>query len=296
VGVDVVRAVILRRSRNQWAVLAAGSAPLPSSSGFAAAESDPTIASAVTAELMKRLRVRKALVTTAVSARDAVIRRLAVPRSSRKALAAAVRAAAADDLPFGADDADVAWTIPASSVDGGEHLDVLAVAVRRSAAEDRTAVVAQAGHVPAVVDVEALALANAHELNYPDRIAETTVLVNVSRVLATFCFVRQGALAGTSDAAVLHANLHDLSLVVSRAVQAHQSSNPAFGRPSRVLLAGDACQTRGLDERIADELGVEVEFFDSFRRVARAPDVDASVAGPSFAIAMGLAMRRKGDS
>ena len=114
VGVDVVRAVILRRSRNQWAVLAAGSAPLPSSSGFAAAESDPTIASAVTAELMKRLRVRKALVTIAVSARDAVVRRLVVPRSSRKALAAAVRAAAADDLP-----ATLALAAPLSVVQDG---------------------------------------------------------------------------------------------------------------------------------------------------------------------------------
>jgi type IV pilus assembly protein PilM len=296
VGIDAVRAVVLRRPRTQWAVVAAGSAPLPPSSGFAAADGDPTIASAVTAELMQRLHVRKALVAVAISARDAVIRRLILPRSSRKALAAAVRAAAAEDIPFAADDADVTWTMPTAPVDDAEHLEVLAVAVRRSAVQDRTAVVAQAGHVPAVVDVEALALANAHELNYPDQIAETTVLVNIGRVLATVCFVRQGALVGVSDALVAHANLPDVGLVVARAVQAYRAKDPAFARPSRVLLTGDACQTRGLVERIADELGVEVEFFDPFRRVARAPGVDPSAAGPSFAIAIGLAMRRQGDS
>ena len=51
-------------------------------------------------------------------------------------------------------------------------MDVLLVAAKKEKIADYTGVIAQAGHVPVVVDVDAFALQNAYEINYgarPDR-------------------------------------------------------------------------------------------------------------------------------
>ena len=64
----------------------------------------------------------------------------------------------------------------------------------------------------------------------------------------------------------------------------------------RVVLSGGACRAEGLQAVLAHEFDAPVEVFDPFRRIVRAgrrpPMADAT--GPSFAVAVGLAMRQDG--
>jgi len=52
----------------------------------------------------------------------------------------------------------------------------------------------------------------------------------------------------------------------------------------------------GLVDLLATEFGAPVDVFDPFRRVTRpSRAIGTDVAGPSYAVAVGLAMRQEGD-
>ncbi len=65
---------------------------------------------------------------------------------------------------------------------------------------------------------------------------------------------------------------------------------------SRVVVSGGAHQAVGLVDQFASEFGAPVDVFDPFRRVSRSSrTTGADAAGPSYAVAVGLAMRSEGD-
>ncbi len=59
--------------------------------------------------------------------------------------------------------------MPGTGPDSKGTMDVLLVAAKKEKIADYTGVIAQAGRVPVVVDVDAFALQNAYEMNYGQR-------------------------------------------------------------------------------------------------------------------------------
>jgi Tfp pilus assembly PilM family ATPase len=52
----------------------------------------------------------------------------------------------------------------------------------------------------------------------------------------------------------------------------------------------------GLVDLLASEFGSPVDVFDPFRKIAKTGRaIGADLAGPAFAVAVGLAMREEGD-
>jgi Tfp pilus assembly PilM family ATPase len=67
-------------------------------------------------------------------------------------------------------------------------------------------------------------------------------------------------------------------------------------RLSRIVLSGGAWQAVGLVDLLASEFGAPVDVFDPFRKVTRTSrTLGGDVAGPAYAVAVGLAMRQEGD-
>jgi Tfp pilus assembly PilM family ATPase len=296
VGTDAVRAVVLRHSQGQPVLVDAGEAPLDDRSGFGE-EHDPTIASAAAAALLERLRVRRGSVAIAIPYGDAILTRMTLGRRRWKALDREVRSSIREARPLRTEDVGVAWDAQPSRVDGSERLSVLAIAARRPAVEDRIAVVAQAGHVPVVVDVDALALANAHALNYPEQSGEPVMLINVSQSRAMVCVLGDDGLAAAFDVEAPATNIMGVAAGIERGLHHHRSGPSAIAGPFGVLLSGEACKAPGLLQRLSQELRARVEFFDPFRHLpGHTTTIERELAGPAFAVAVGLAMRRKGDS
>src|SRR5207249_1980234 len=67
---------------------------------------------------------------------------------------------------------------PGTGPDSKGTMDVLLVAAKKEKIADYTGVIAQAGRVPVVVDVDAFALQNAYEINYGLDPQAVTVLLN----------------------------------------------------------------------------------------------------------------------
>jgi len=96
-------------------------------------------------------------------------------------------------------------------------------------------------------------------------------------------------------AAVLREASSQLVLEVRKTVDFYRATSP-IDRLSRVVLSGGAWQAVGLVDLLASEFGAPVDVFDPFRRVQRSGKAATlDVSGPSYAVAVGLAMRKEGD-
>src|SRR5437764_10223537 len=83
-------------------------------------------------------------------------------------------------IPFDIQDVNLDYQIldPGSSAESKGTMEVLLVAAKKEKIADYTGVIAQAGRVPVVVDVDAFAMQNAYEINYGLDPQAVVVLLN----------------------------------------------------------------------------------------------------------------------
>lgn len=327
-GTHAVRAVALRPKRNGWALVAAGEAFVP-----AGEQATQTELAETAAMLLDTLGLRRARVAAAVSGHAVIVKRLTMAPMGAQELADAMPLEAEQYIPFPLADVQLDYQLldgPRSLP--AEALDVLLVAARRDRVDERVAAMTATGRAPVILDVEAFALANAYEANYADRPEALVVLVHVGHRGTIVCLLEHGQVAFTRDLNVggttyLEAigrdlgldptgaarllrqeHLNDeatmsvvrdihlqLMLEIRKTIDFHRASS-AVDRVDRVVLSGGACQIDGLKHLLAAELEVEVEVTNPFRQITRPTRaVGGDAAGPAYAVAVGLALRREGD-
>ncbi len=327
-GSHTVRAVALRPQRKGWSLLAAGELPMPSG-----ADATPTEQAETAAGLLDSLGLQRARVAAALPSHAAIVKRLTLPPMSQAELAEAIPYQAEQYIPFPLTEVQLDYQlIEGPKALPAEALDLLLVAARKDRVEDRVAAMRETGRAPVVLDVEAFALANAYEANYPDRQEPLVLLAHVGQRGTVVCLLEHGQVAFTRDvniggaayadalardlgleaatvsrllrqpriddetaAGIVRDLHHQLMLELRRTLDFHRASS-AIDRVDRVVLSGGACQIDGLRGLLAAELETEVDVADPFRQITRsgrAAGIEAE--GPAYAVAVGLALRREGD-
>ncbi len=99
---------------------------------------------------------------------------------SPEELGESIRWEAEQYVPFDINDVNLDYVVLESGA--GDSMDVLLVAVKKDKIGDYTSVISQAGRNPVLVDVDAFALQNAFEANYPVEPGHVVALVNVGRL------------------------------------------------------------------------------------------------------------------
>jgi type IV pilus assembly protein PilM len=356
IGSSAVKAVVLRKARTGWSLVAAGEQPLPEGSELEGGGSDPTAASEAVSQLLDSMKLRRAHVAAALSGHSVIVKRLSLPSMSDAELAEAIPWEAEQYIPFDLSEVQLDYQVvggaqpepakgkakaKAKAAEGQETkstLDVLLVAAKKDRIDDRAGIVAQAGRKPVVLDIEAFALANAYQMNYPERTDPLAALIHIGRGVTIVCLLERGEPVFTRDIAIggqvhLDALLRDfgplgvdemaarrilhgqypadvtadqvasvlreasgqLVLEVRKTIDFFRATAP-IEKLSRIVLSGGAWQAVGLVDLLASEFAAPVDIFDPFRRIARTSrSVGADVAGPAYAVAVGLAMRQEGD-
>jgi type IV pilus assembly protein PilM len=326
-GTDAVKAVVLKKMRGQWTLVAAAEAPIPDEG-----TGDPDLAADAIKEVFATLKSRRGRVAAALTGQAAIVKRLSLPAMSDAELAEAIPWEAEQYIPFDLADVQIDYQVLGPR-EQGSTTDVLLVAAKRERIEERADVIVRAGRAPAVLDLEAFALANAYEANHPDRREPLTVLVHAGRASTVVCVLQDGALAFTRDIA-LGGQSHTEALVRDLGVDAVTAerlkfptrpllpgvtadqvrgmlrevttqivaeigksidffrSTAAAARVNRVVLSGGACGAEGLSDLLSAAFDAPVEIFDPFRAIARRRKHDvAADLGPAYAVAVGLALR-----
>jgi len=127
--------------------------------------------------IVSSLGVRNNDFGTSLSGHSVIIKKISLPTMSAEELAESIRWEAEQYVPFDINDVNLDYVVLDAA--GGETMDVLLVAVKKDKIGDYTSVISQVGKTPALVDVDAFALQNAYEVNYPIEPGRVVALVNI---------------------------------------------------------------------------------------------------------------------
>ncbi|OGK99702.1 MAG: hypothetical protein A3E31_14540, partial [Candidatus Rokubacteria bacterium RIFCSPHIGHO2_12_FULL_73_22] len=264
--------------------------------------------------------------------RELIIKKVQIPQVPPKEVHDVVQLEAEHHIPFAIDEVFLDYH-GVGQHDG--VMDLILVAVKKSKVLEYSAVVEEAGLIPSIVDVDSFALGNQFEHNFPEERGEAVALIDIGASIMKTNVVRGGATIFARDipfggnnytqaiaqqlkipfeqaeaaklgrdvgvrwetvVPALEAVSRELSLEVQRTFD-YFASTAESERIGKIVLAGGCSQLPGLNDYLSSNWGIPVELAKPFERIEVDPAYADEVASsaPSFAVAVGLALRRPGD-
>src|SRR5919107_2420286 len=162
---------------------------------------DPAIVAEAIKGLMASAGIKSKKVVTAIGGRDVIIKKIAMDRMKETEAREVIRWEAEQHVPFDMDNVELDFQILDPENDGLQ-MTVLLVAAKRELVEHKVALLADAGLQPSVIDVDAFALHNAFEINYPEAMRGVVGLVNIGHEVTNINILDEGVPLLTRDITV----------------------------------------------------------------------------------------------
>ena len=193
IGSHAVKLVAIKAQRGDqpFELTHFGVAELPSESIVEGAVVRPADVAQVIRDLLSNNKVKTGQVATAVSGHAVIVRRVTMPRMDEEELRESIQWEAEEYIPFDVDDVNLDFAI-LDEDEAKNEMDVVLVAAKRDRIEEFMAVIEESGRTPVVVDVDAFALQNAFELNYPERQHEDVALLNLGASVINVAVLEEG--------------------------------------------------------------------------------------------------------
>jgi len=251
-------------------------------------------------------------VVASLSGNAVIVKKISLPVMTDAELSESIYWEAEQYIPFDIQDVNLDYQIldRGAAEGGGGTMDVLLVAAKKEKIADYTGVIAQAGRVPVVVDVDAFALQNAFEINYGIEPGKVVVLLNAGASTININIVSGEQSVFTRDISIggnayTEAVQKELSLPFETAEQVKKGqtvegitfedvrpilravtdnvlleiqktfdffkATAGSEHIDRIMLSGGASRVEGFRDMLADRFGAPVDPFDPFRRVGFGP-------------------------
>jgi len=159
---------------------------------------DPAIVAEAIKGLMASAGIKSKKVVCAVGGRDVIIKKIAMDRMKEAEAREVIRWEAEQHVPFDMDNVELDFQIldPESE---GLQMTVLLVAAKRELVEHKLALLNDVGLEASVIDVDAFALHNAFEVNYPEAMRGVVGLVNIGHETTNINILDEGVPVLTRD-------------------------------------------------------------------------------------------------
>jgi type IV pilus assembly protein PilM len=334
VGLDIgsgfVKVVEIDHSGAEPLVSRVAHAPLMADAIVDGEVMDPHLVADTVRSLLASLDLKPRALVTGVGGRDVIIKRIQMDRMAESDAREVIRWEAEQYVPFDMENVQLDFEI-LDPMGTGLQMNVLLVAAKREVVDHKVNLLRDAGLQPSVVDVDAFALHNAFEYNYPEAMQGTVALVNVGHEITNVNVLQDGSPVLTreipfgsrrlredlrrmhnlspedADAVVegrsgrsqefrkvLDEGSSELAVGIERAV-AFLSINDAEGRVGRIYLCGGASGVPGLKEIVAEHLAIPVQLANPLQRLQVKPEVASRFPveelAPMLMLAVGLALR-----
>ena len=175
-----------------------GMAPLPPEAIVDGAVMNTNVIVDAIRELIQRHRVKTKNVVASVSGNAVIIKRINLPMMTTDELEESIQWEAEQYIPFDINDVNIDVQILEGASDDPGQMEVLLVAARKEMVNEYQSIIQQAGLKPAIVDVDAFAVANMFEHNY-DIELESVALINIGAASVNIHVLRDGVSAFTRD-------------------------------------------------------------------------------------------------
>jgi type IV pilus assembly protein PilM len=202
IGSSSVKLVHLREGKRGFTLLAWGEAPLPAEAVVDNQLMNSSSIVEAIRELVAQQKVKTKEVAIGVRGHSVIIKRISMPVMSQEDLDESIQWEAEQYIPFDVKDVNIDTQILTPQGDAAGQMDVLLVAAKKDMINDFTAVCAEAGLTATVVDVDAFAVQNAFEANYPQAPGQPVVLINVGAAVTNINIVSNGLATFTRDITV----------------------------------------------------------------------------------------------
>jgi type IV pilus assembly protein PilM len=291
---------------------------------------DPGIVAEAIKQLMSSAGVKPRQVVTAVGGRDVIIKKITMDRMKMSEAREVIRWEAEQHVPFDMENVELDFQILDPDGDGLQ-MTVLLVAAKRELIETKMSLLSDVGLEPSIIDVDAFALHNAFELNYPDAMRGVVGLVNIGHELTNVNILDDGIPVLTRDIQVgtrrfredmqrergisaeeadrmlqgsettaelepfLESRGEELAVGIERAAAFLQSASRSSTGLARLYTTGGGARIPGLNRVLADRLRLPVQLANPIERLRVADGVlDMMVVdevAPLLMLPIGLALR-----
>ena len=291
---------------------------------------DPGIVAEAIRGLFVTGGVKQKQVTCAVGGRDVIVKKIQMDRMKEADAREVIRWEAEQHVPFDMENVELDFQILDPDAEGLQ-MNVLLVAAKRELVEQKTTLLTDAGLQPTVIDVDAFALHNAFEVNYPDEQRGMVGLLNIGHEVTNVNILEDGVPILTRDLAIgtrkfredlqrerglsaedaermlqsfeRHETLdpyvesrgEEMAVGIERAAAFLQTGSRSGGM-SRIYTSGGGSRIPGLGAVLADRLHVTVEQANPIKNIKVKDGVFGDLAMdevvPLLMLPVGLALRK----
>jgi type IV pilus assembly protein PilM len=241
-----------------------------------------------------------------------------------------IRWEAEQHVPFDMDNVELDFQI--LDPDGeGLQMTVLLVAAKRELVEHKLALLADVGLQPTIIDVDAFALHNAFEVNYPEAMNGVVGLVNIGHETTNIYIlddgipvltrdipvgtrrfredlqrergqsaeeaerILQGGSSGEIPEGFLQTRTEELAVGIERAGAFLQTASRSAGGIGRIFVTGGGARIPRLSRALGDRLKIPVQLANPIEKLQVADGVFDSMqvdeVAPLLMLPIGLALR-----
>jgi type IV pilus assembly protein PilM len=291
---------------------------------------DPGIVAEAIKELMASAGIKAKQVVTAVGGRDVIVKKITMDRMQEADAREVIRWEAEQHVPFDMDNVELDFQI--LDPDGeGLQMTVLLVAAKRELVEHKISLLADVGLQPSIIDVDAFALHNAFEINYPEAMNGVVGLVNIGHETTNIYILDDGVPVLTRDIPVgtrrfredlqrergqsaeeaerllqgggngeipegfLQTRTEELAVGIERAGAFLQTASRSAGGIGRIFITGGGARIPRLSRSLGDRLKIPVQLANPIEKLQVAEGVFDSMqvdeVAPLLMLPIGLALR-----
>ncbi len=290
---------------------------------------DPGLVADTVRSLFQEVGIKGRDVVTAIGGHDVIIKKIEMDRMKEADAREVIKWEAEQHVPFDIKSVELDFQV-LNPMEEGLQMEVLLVAAKKELVDNKVALLADAGLSPAVIDVDAFALHNAFEHNYPEAMEGIVALVNVGHETTNVNILENGIPILTrdipfgsrkvredlqrergltaeqaEDVVQGREQLSDLSRFVDQsadevAVGIERASAFLMTRQSgeglgKIYLSGGGSRIPGMTDALASRMNVETHPVNPFERTPVRPDAAVNLnleeASPMLLLPLGLALR-----
>jgi len=329
IGSGFVKLVVIDHGKSEPEIAQVALSPLVPDAIVEGEVMDPVLVAETIRTVVESAGLKRKELVAAVGGHDVIIKKIQMDRMAEADAREVIRWEAQQHVPFDMESVQLDFQIldPEATE---PQMSVLLVAAKRELIDTRLALLADAGVDARIIDVDAFALHNAFEQNYPDALTGLVALVNVGHETTNVNLLQDGVpilvrdipfgsrrvrealqrergLTAEQAEGVITGNeqMPDLVAFVSERVDelavgieragAFMTAQYGGSGIGRAYVSGGGARVPGLVEALARRLGVRAERANPLQRVAVRPEVAQSVAvdelAPMLMLAVGLALR-----
>jgi type IV pilus assembly protein PilM len=150
-------------------------------------------------DIIRGLKIKAKDAVTSISGHSVIVKKISLPVIAEDELAESIQWEAERYIPFDAKDVNLDFQILGMNGENDELMDVVLVAAKKDIINDYLSVLMEVGLNPVIMDIDAFALENMYQANYPIKDGEIVALVDIGASLMNINIMKGGISAFTRD-------------------------------------------------------------------------------------------------